>query len=151
MLAVPISISGTAQNPRVLFTHHWFWAAFLQQPLTPPFFSFHSYFHQYMHSFCHFPGIHWVCDSCTIPFSPSTAPTMQTQYCTVHSGVPTTHKVFNSFFSPVGLSTSCSRSFTLSQCTEQPINPKSTAMAQFPFQTSPHDATQVQNAIPTRR
>ena len=54
-------------------------------------------------------------------------------------------------FPSVGTSTSCSRSFTLSQCTEQPIKPKSTAMAQFPFQTSPHDATQVQNAIPTRR
>ena len=122
-LQSPISISRNAQKPRVLSTHYWFWAAFSPAAICTYFF-FYSYFHQYMHSFCHFLGIHWVCDSCTIPFSPSTAPTIQTQYCTVHSDVPTTHKVFNSFFSPVRLSTYCSRSFTLSQCTEQPINPK---------------------------
>ena len=52
----------------------------LQQPSAPTFFFFffYNYVHSYMHSFCHFPGIHWVCASCTVPFSPSTTPTIQT-------------------------------------------------------------------------
>ena len=73
------------------------------------------------------------------------------QYCTVHVGVPTTYKVFTTVSFLLDHPPPVPGPSSLSQCTEQPINAKSTAMAQFPFQTSPHDATQVQNAIPTRR
>ena len=96
-------------------------------------------------------GMHWACASCTGPFQPSTVPTIQAHTAQYKVVFPQHTKFSQQFLSPVGLSTSCSRSFTLSQCTEQPINPKSTAMAQFPLKTSPHGATQRQNAIPTRR
>ena len=72
-LQSPISISRSAQKPRVLFTHHWFWAAF------PPA-AICTYFFFYQLSpvpaqFSALSGIHWACASCTIPLQPSSVPT----------------------------------------------------------------------------
>ena len=67
---------------------------------------------QYLHSFC----LHSRCTGNVPPALFHFNPVLSLQYCTVHIGVPTTHKVSTlmfSFFFPVGTSTSCSRSFII--------------------------------------
>ena len=72
-------------------------------------------------------------------------------HCTVHVGVPTTYKVFTtvSFLldhpPPVPGPSSHFQMYRVTN--KSPIH----CNGIIPFQTSPYDATQIQNAIPTRR
>ena len=109
MPAVPISISGSAQNPRVLFTHHWFWAALLQQPAAPTFSTA-------VPSTCTFSafirGALGMCFLHSFTFTQYilTAQDNAVQY---PLAFPQHTKLPQQYFSSVGPATSRSRSFTL--------------------------------------
>ena len=109
MPAVPISISGSAQNPRVLFTHHWLWAALLQQPAAPTFSTA-------VPSTCPFSafirGALGMCFLHNFIFTQYilTAQDNAVQY---PLAFPQHTKMPQQYFSSVGPATSRSRSFTL--------------------------------------
>ena len=149
MPAVPISVSGTAQNPWVLFTHHRFWAAFLQQPLTP---TISNSCNRYLHSFLLSLGMHWACASCTVPIPPSTIPQYSTVLHSTHWCSHNTQSFHQQFFPlleyppPVPGPSHYSQMYRATN--KSPIHCNGIIS---PLQTSLHGATQVQNAIPTRR
>ena len=129
----PISLSGIAQNPRVLSTHYWFWTAFPPAAICTHFFNscLHLCFSQNQFQF-HCPPFyekehqepvsaqflspretHWACASCTVSRSPSTILTTQdnTVQCTVV--FPQHTKLPQQYFSSIGTSTPCSRSIIM--------------------------------------
>ena len=90
---------------------------------------------------------------CILHSSPSTqfCPHTRTSHCTVHVGVPTTYKVFTtvSFLldHPPPVPGPLSQFQMYRVTNKSPIH----CNGIIPFQTSPHDATQVQNAVATCR
>ena len=105
----PISLAGIAQNPRVLSTHYWFWAAFPPAAICTYFFiSQLSPVHaQFLPSL----EMHWACASCTVPLHPALSSQHRTILYSAHWCFHNTQSFLNSF--SVGTSTSCSRSFIM--------------------------------------
>ena len=114
----PISLSGIAQNPRVLSTHYWFWAAFPPAAICTHFFNsclhlcfsqdqFRSHCppiarkntgNQYLYSFCH----HERCTGHVHPAQSHFHPALSSQHSTMlyraHWCFHNTQSFLNSIF-----------------------------------------------------
>ena len=114
---------GTAQNPRVLFTHYWFWAAFPPAAICTYFFPIPQLFSPVHAQFLPFPGN--TLGMCILHSSIFTqhCPHNTDSHCTVHVGVPTTHKVFTTVSFLLDHPFPVPGPSSHFQCQEQPINP----------------------------
>ena len=106
----PISLTGIAQNPRVLSTHYWFWAAFPSAAICTYFFLSEQLY-PVPAPFLPSLEMHWACASCTVSFQLSIVPSIQAQTVQYPWVLPQHTKFPQQYFSSVGTSTSCSRSF----------------------------------------